>query len=61
MDETKGNRTRRYLTPKEFMLENNLSRTTVYEAISKNSIPFIRISRRKILIPEDALDQLLNR
>ena len=43
------------------MKENNLSRTTVYEAISNKSIPFIHISKRKILIPEDALDQLLDR
>ena len=49
----------RFLTPKEFMAARNLPRNTVYEGIKDGTIPSIRISKRKILIPEDALERLL--
>ena len=49
----------RFMTPKEFMKEKNLPRNTVYEGVRDGSIPSIRISRRKILIPEDALERRL--
>ena len=49
----------RYLTPKEFMQEKKLPRNTVYTGLADGSIPSIRISKRKILIPEDALDRML--
>jgi len=48
-----------FLTPKEFMAATNLPRNTVYEGIKDGTIPSIRISKRKILIPEDALDRRL--
>ena len=47
-----------FLTPKQFMEASNLPRNTVYEGIKDGTIPSIRISKRKILIPSDALDQL---
>lgn len=50
---------RRFLTPKQFMQETELSRNTVYSGIRDGSIPPVRISKKKILIPEDALDRLL--
>ena len=49
----------RFMTPKEFMKEKNLPRNTVYEGVRDGSIPAIRITRRKILIPEDALERRL--
>ena len=49
-----------FLTPKEFMARHNLARTTVYEGIRDGSIPSITISKRKILIPADALSRKLN-
>ena len=48
-----------FLTPKEFMARHNLARTTVYEGIRDGSIPSITISKRKILIPADALERKL--
>jgi excisionase family DNA binding protein len=47
----------RFLTPKEFMVATNLSRNTVYQGLRDGSIPSVRISKRKILIPEDALER----
>ena len=49
----------RFITPKEFIEKTDLPRNTVYIAIKDGSIPSVRISKRKILIPEDALDRLL--
>ena len=49
----------RFLTPKEFMVAKNLSRNTVYQGLQDGSIPSVRISKRKILIPEDALERKL--
>ena len=49
----------RFLTPKEFMVAENLSRNTVYQGLQDGSIPSVRISKRKILIPEDALERKL--
>ena len=48
-----------FLTPKQFMAATNLPRNTVYEGIKDGTIPSIRISKRKILIPEDALERRL--
>ena len=56
---TKSDSRRRFLTPKEFMLANDLARTTVYDGIRDGSILSIRISKRKMLIPEDALERKL--
>ena len=47
----------RFLTPKEFMVAVHLSRATVYKGVRDGSIPSVRISKRKILIPEDALER----
>ncbi len=49
-----------FLTPKQFMEKTGLSRNTVYQGIKDGSIPSIRISRRKLLIPEDALEMKLH-
>ena len=49
----------RFLTPKEFMVAKYLSRNTVYQGLQDGSIPSVRISKRKILIPEDALERKL--
>ena len=54
-----GQNSVRFLTPKEFMKEKKLPRNTVYEGIRDGSIPSIRISKRKLLIPEDALERKL--
>ena len=49
-----------YISVKEFLLplEGKLSRGFVYKQIAAGSIPSIRIGTR-ILIPSDALDQIL--
>jgi excisionase family DNA binding protein len=49
-----------YITVPEFLrqLEGKLSKNLVYEQIGAGNIPSIRIGRR-ILIPSDALDQIL--
>ena len=51
----------KYLTVKEFLVLVNgkLSRNSVYQAIARNELPHLKIGR-KILIPEDALDRLLD-
>ena len=49
----------RFLTPKQIMAAWNLPRNTVYEGIKNGSIPSIRVSKRKILIPEDGLERKL--
>ena len=46
-----------FLTPKEFGAAVNLSLATVYRGVHDGSIPSVRISKRKILIPEDALER----
>ena len=50
-----------YISVKEFLesLDGRLSKNTVYEAIAAGTIPSIRISRRRILVPADALDRML--
>jgi len=58
MDEFTPTQTK-FLTPKQFMEARNLTRNTVYEGIKNGTIPSVRISKRKILIPEDALERLL--
>jgi excisionase family DNA binding protein len=50
---------RNFLTPREFWERHRLSRSTVYEGLRNGSIPSIRIAKKKILIPEDALEQKL--
>ena len=47
---------RRFLTPREFMEKTGLPRNTVYSGIRDGSIPSVKISKRKILVPEDALE-----
>ena len=42
------------------MEKYNLARSTVYEGIRDGSIPSVKISKRKILIPADALERKLN-
>ena len=59
LDRLEGHISVQFLTPKQFMEQTHLSRNTVYEGIRDGSIPSIRISKRKILIPEDALDRRL--
>ena len=59
MDQTPKLQTHQFLTPKQFMERHNLSRTTVYGGIRDGSIPSVTISKRKILIPSDALDRKL--
>lgn len=49
----------RFITPKEFIERTDLPRNTVYLGLKDGSIPSVRISKRKILIPEDALDRML--
>lgn len=48
-----------FLTPKQFMEASNLPRNTVYSGIKDGTIPSIRISKRKILIPSDAFERML--
>ncbi|MCH7620715.1 MAG: helix-turn-helix domain-containing protein [Chloroflexi bacterium] len=59
LDSLEGHIPVKFLTPKQFMDQTHLSRNTVYEGIKDGSIPSIRISKRKILIPADALDRRL--
>ena len=49
-----------YISVQEFLdaLDGRLSKNTVYKAIAEGEIPHVRISRR-ILIPVNALDQML--
>jgi excisionase family DNA binding protein len=49
-----------YISVKEFLesLDGRIGKNTVYEAIAARTIPSLRIGRR-ILIPADALDQML--
>ena len=53
---------REWLTVDKFYQLNKgrLGRNTIYEGIRDGSIPSIRVGRR-ILIPSDALDQMLDR
>lgn len=52
---------RRYISVKEFLvaLDGRLSKNSVYQAIADGTIPSVKIGRR-YLLPEDALDQMLN-
>lgn len=52
-------RAREFLTPRQFLAANPIvKRTKLYEDIRAQRFPHIRLSR-KILIPSDALDQLV--
>tara|TARA_Y100000310_G_C20527716_1_gene736893 strand:- start:442 stop:657 length:216 start_codon:yes stop_codon:yes gene_type:complete len=46
----------RFLSPTEFTKLKGLTRSTVYESLRDGSMPHIRLSKRKILIPENALE-----
>ncbi len=48
---------KRFLTIKQFCLETNISRTTLYRHLKKGAIPFIRIGSR-VLIAAAILDKL---
>jgi len=51
---------REFLTPRQFLAANpSIKRTKLYEDIRGNRFPHIRLSR-KVLIPSDALDQLVS-
>ena len=51
----------RFITPREFIERTGLPRNTIYNGLKDGSIPSVRISKRKLLVPEDALDRLLNK
>ena len=59
LDSLEGHIPVKFLTPKQFMEQTHLSRNTVYEGIRDGSIPSVRISKKKILIPADALERKL--
>jgi hypothetical protein len=53
-----------WLTVKEFVagpLKGKVSANSVYKSIQEGFIPHIRISKGTILIPDDALERMLNR
>jgi excisionase family DNA binding protein len=49
----------RFLSTNEFIERHGISRSTIYEALKDGSLPHIRLSKSKILIPEDALERQL--
>jgi excisionase family DNA binding protein len=51
---------REWLTVKQFLkrYEGKVSRSTVYDRVRDRSLPSVKLGR-KILIPSDALDQIL--
>ena len=49
---------REWLTVEEFRQRHKLGKNLVYDAVRENRLPSIKISS-KILIPSDALDQLV--
>ena len=53
--------TQKFLTVKQFLAVNKgrLGRSMLYERIRDGTIPAVHIGKRKILIPSDALDRLL--
>ena len=56
--------THRYMTVRELLegeLKGKASKNTVYRAIADGTIPSIRISPRRILVPSDALERILER
>lgn len=50
-----------WLTPKEFLepYKGRLGRNTLYDHIRDKTIPSVRVGHRKILIPADAWERLL--
>lgn len=52
-----------YISVGEFLnsLNGRLSKNTVYQAIAAGTIPSIRVSRKRILVPADALDRMLEK
>jgi excisionase family DNA binding protein len=50
-----------FISVQEFVeaLEGRISRNSVYSAIADGTIPSVRIGRRRILLPRDALRQAL--
>ena len=51
---------RKFVSVREFIEANHLSRNTVYQGIRDGTIPSIRISKKKILVPIDALERILD-
>ena len=49
---------REWLTVREFMIRHNLGKNLVYDSVRESRIASIKVGG-KILIPSDALDQLL--
>ena len=47
-----------FLSTDEFIKRHGISRSTIYASIKDGSIPHIRLSKAKILIPEEALKRL---
>ena len=50
-----------FLSTDEFIKRHGISRSTLYESIKDGSLSHIRLSKAKILIPEDALERRLSR
>ena len=50
----------KFVSVREFIEANHLSRNTVYQGIRDGTIPSIRISKKKILVPIDALQRMLD-
>ena len=55
--------TKEFLTVKQFLAANKglLGRSMLYEGIRDGTIPAVHIGKRKILIPCNALDRLLEK
>ncbi len=51
----------RYVSPKEFVeqIGGRINLDTVYREIAAGRLPAVRVSKRKFLIPVDALDRML--
>lgn len=48
----------KWLSTNEFMERfSGISRSTIYESLKDGSLPHIRLSKSKILIPEDAFER----
>ena len=53
-------RAREFLTPRQFLAANpSVRRTKLYEDVRASRIPHVRLGR-KVLIPADALDQIVS-
>ncbi len=55
-----ADRRREFLTPRQFLAANpGVRRTKLYEDVRASRIPHVRLGR-KVLIPADALDQIVS-